>query len=143
MKKRIVTSNCKKCGGLIIQVESVIEPTIDSVLDIAEGKTISNTIERFVVQIPVDTELCPGHPETSEKHNGSLDSKAFYTVGYGNVNALLLHGPTYGVTIEGKYSNELGEDRVGLTPEQALSLLAWLRHEEETLKSMAGHSNEQ
>lgn len=139
MRNRIVTSTCKTCGGLVLQ--SV--PVIDRVLDIAEGKTVPDKVEQFVIHIPVDTMLCSGHPEPTQKHDGRLDSKAFYTVGYGNVNALLLHGPTYGVTIEGKYSNELGEDKVGLTPEQALSLLEWLRQEEETLKGMAGQTNAQ
>lgn len=40
------------------------------------------------------------------------------------------------VMIEGKYSN-WGDDMVGLKPQEALRLLAWLEQERETLQQLA------
>lgn len=62
--------------------------------------------------------LCPGHP--AEKHDGHLGEDAFVSLTDSCANIYQIDG-----------------DFISLTTKQALSLLAWLRQEEQALKQLA------
>lgn len=73
--------------------------------------------------------LCPGHPEPAPKHDGKLDGHGDATASYGKV----YH--SYKKEVQGVHIDKL-DDGVCLDPQQALSLLAWLRQEESALEQL-------
>ncbi len=69
------------------------------------------------------------HPIEQQKHDGTLDD---YIVSYADT-VYSVFGPVQGISIK----CQSGPEYAGLTYEQALSLLAWLRQEEPTLQELA------
>lgn len=66
--------------------------------------------------------LCPGHPEPVSKHDGQLNEEGTHNVYPNNFNGI-------GISGEG--------GTIGLPAKEALSLLAWLKQEEDNLHKMA------
>jgi hypothetical protein len=64
----------------------------------------------------------------TSKHDGNLDEEGQYKVSQS-------HG-SWG--FEGVFLESKGHIKASFSPKQALSLLAWLRQEEDALKQLAG-----
>lgn len=82
-----------------------------------------------------DWHLCPGHPGLATKHDGFLDEKHEYEVSWWQRDSAMPR-----VYIEETSTMKEEPEFVGISPAQALSLLAWLRQEEAELRRLAGES---
>lgn len=107
---------CDTCGGL----KNVTFPIAQT-----KGMEPARAFQPFTYT------LCPGHP--MPKHDGRLGGEEHeaQTVDYRQLG----HGHTY---ISLRYDDSSRrEDDIWLSPKQALSLLAWLKQEEQTLQELA------
>lgn len=104
---------CKQCGGVT-------------------GPFAREVVRTLNMLHQQGTHACIGHPEPSSKHDGDLGHNA--TVCYQDNGYLAEDGTTFSLE-EVSISDKTR--RVYLTPSEALSLLAWLRQEENKLQQLA------
>lgn len=120
-----ITTICAQCGGAISWIVEIDRSLPD--------RSIS-------CEPPLNFRLCPGHPKPVPTHDGRLDTR------FDDMHAR--------VTLENNYvtwdnaipkivclSGGHGDIEASccyLDPSQALSLLAWLKQEEEGLKKLVG-----
>ncbi len=114
---------CAQCGGAISWIVEV-----DRSLP---GRSISR-------EPSPNFKLCPGHPKPVPKHDGRLDTReddhqARVTL----QDNYLQWDNTKLVSLSGGHG-DIEASCCYLDPAQALSLLAWLKQEEECLKKLVG-----
>ncbi len=107
---RIEITYCDTCGGL--------------------RKASWSTTEIATTFLPISYTLCPGHPEL--KHDGKLPPKGHQDYA-ASVEIFDNHPPTSLVCISGGYAPDTS---MYLDPQQALSLLVWLKQEEQILQEL-------
>lgn len=113
---------CEQCGGYLR-----IEYTLG--FEQCRPNDIRWDVQESIPDKPI--KLCPGHPNLEQEHNGKLGSADnIYLVKY-----MLKQIPNSTSVWIGR-NTELRSDEIWLSPEQALSLLDWLRQEEDNLKRL-------
>lgn len=135
---------CERCGGnksMVIDY-TVATPyptacTVTSGAPLAVNLGFPFTVSAAAPAQWATTTPCTCSPEP--KHDGKLDEDDDgCTVSFDdNAHLDKGYGCCRGVRIAGKYAIGNGEDEVTLSPKKALSLLAWLEQERETLEQLA------
>lgn len=120
----IITS-CKQCGGVTSWTVEIDRSLSD--------RPIS-------YEPPLNFKLCPGHPKPVTQHDGRLDTREDDHQARVTLQENYLQWDnTKIVSISGGHG-DIEASCCYLDPAQALSLLAWLKQEEESLKRLAGGS---
>lgn len=110
---------CSQCGGFKTIWYKVEVFTAE---DVKQGKTAPSSVSKKPFP------LCPGHPEPVPKHDGQLNKEGTHNVYPNNFNGV-------GISGEG--------GAIGLSAQEALSLLAWLKQEEANLQTLAEEEKKQ
>jgi hypothetical protein len=118
-----ITTICEQCGGAISWIVEI-------------DRSLPNQLVPCTP--PLNFNLCLGHPKPATKHDGRLDDReddhqARVTL----QDNYFQWDNTKIVSISGGHG-DIEASCCYLDPAQALSLLAWLRQEEETLKKLVG-----
>lgn len=114
---------CAICGGM---------KRIEYVIGFEEGRPHDMRVESPSLLPEGGWRLCPGHPEPVTAHDGFLDEKREYEVSWWQKQS---EAPR--IYIEETSTVKDEPEFVGITPAQALSLLAWLKQEEPELQRLA------
>lgn len=107
---------CSQCGGI---------KRVDWTISFEECRPVEMRFEP--ASLAGNWRLCPGHPEPVRKHDGILDARSQYF----RYVLLTNEGDRQVVIMDNTF------DGFGITPAQALSLLAWLKQEESELQRLA------
>lgn len=119
-------NTCSQCGGQKT-VYFKVEPTYSNGFTPAVHAITNNTLN-----------ICTC-PSPKEKHDGRIDDE--YLIHYGEVYAKGLENCIGGIIIDDLLLNDTSDWH--FRPSQALSLLAWLKQEEDALQQLAAKEEDQ
>lgn len=112
---------CETCGGY-----KTIWYKVDLVM---KGGPEQTVVPSQGVLTTTPFNLCPGHPEPAPKHDGKMSDYAFVKVN---------EYPSVEIASKGDEEATLSYyEAVHISPKEALSLLDWLRQEEQELQRLA------